>query len=502
MMFSENTMTEKIENQYLKKIIGQLPSLFFQFTINNTLKISVDFIEGSLFDFYELSKETFELDAIAAIESRIHEEDLMHFKDSICTSYITLQKWDSDYRVVLPTKGLKWMKVVATVEKISDDEVVFYGVITDVTNQKLVEEAHQVTDERNKFANMASNVGVWDWNLITNEVAYSPESLRILEIPEQNLAMVSNPEICDAQVHPDDREDYFGNIKKHFNQEIPYYETYHRVLCNGKYKWILDRGKVIARDKQGKPLRMVGTHTDITSQKEREVHLEETLRLVNNQKNKLLNFAYIVSHNLKSYGGNLSTLIKLNESGMFEQTEFLAYIKTISNELNDSIDNLSDLIKVQNNQDITKDHLNLKEYLKKVFNILTEDIHFAKVSIVDLIPADATVLFNPAYLESVLLNLTTNAIKYASPDRTPVIKYSLECENDYQVLVIEDNGIGIDLDTNREHLFGLYKTFHTNKDSNGIGLHITKNQIDVMDGKIEVESSIDKGSVFKVFFKK
>jgi len=370
----------------------------------------------------------------------------------------------------------------------------------DTILKELFIENQTISEIRNHFAVSVSGIGIWDWDLVTNDVYYSPESLSILEMDEMN-SYISTPEEWDEKVHPDDREFYFGNIKKHFENEIPYYETCHRVLCNGKYKWILDRGKVISRDEHGNPLRIIGTHTDISSQKEKEQNLIETLDLINNQKNKLLNFAYIVSHNLKNHAGNLSTLLKLNENGMFEKDEFLSYVKTVSDELTNSISNLSDLVKVQNNQKINKEHLNLKVHLKKVFNILMEDIHRSKVDVIDLVPKDETIFFNSAYLESILLNLTANAIKYASTERKLKITYSLDFVDGYKVLSIEDNGIGIDLEKFKEHLFGLYKTFHTNKNSSGIGLYITKNQLEVMEGKIEVESIVNQGSVFRVYFK-
>lgn len=357
-----------------------------------------------------------------------------------------------------------------------------------------------INDIRNQFAVSASGIGIWDWDLITNHVYYSKESLKILEMDDFGFA-ISTPEEWNKKVHPDDRESYFGNIKKHFENEIPFYETCHRVLCNGNYKWILDRGKVVLRDDEGKPLRIVGTHTDISSQKEKEQNLIEAFDLVNNQKNKLLNFAYIVSHNLKNHAGNLSSLLKLNENGLFEKDEFLCYVKTVSDELTNSINNLSDLVKVQNNENIIIEQLNLNVYLKKVFNILMEDVDHSKVDIVNLVSIDETVFFNTAYLESILLNLTSNAIKYSSPDRAPKIIYSVYSIDGYKVLKIEDNGIGIDLERFGDHLFGLFKTFHSNKDSNGIGLHITKNQIEALGGKIEVESTVNHGSVFKVYFK-
>ena len=107
----------------------------------------------------------------------------------------------------------------------------------------------------------------------------------------------------------------------------------------------------------------------------------------------------------------------------------------------------------------------------------------------------------PSYLESILLNLMTNAIKYRSADRDPQIRLSAETEGDYTVLSVQDNGIGIDLDTHGKKLFGMYKTFHSNKDARGLGLFITKTQVEAMGGKIVVDSKPNEGSTFKIYFK-
>ncbi|WP_395064555.1 PAS domain-containing protein [Flavobacterium sp.] len=494
-------VSEKIENVYIKKIIAQLPDLFFQFTVSDDFSIVFDYLGGSLYDFYELSAEEFQENPIKVLEDRVYKDDLMMFKSSIYKSFTSLNRWEIDYRVLLPVKGIRWIKVSACTEKRPGGKVLFYGIKSDITIQKLEEEEHAITEERNKFANTASGVGVWDWNLVTNEVNYSPESLKILEL-DGIKSLISTPQEWDERVHPDDREMYFDNINKHFEQKTPHYETFHRILCNGKYKWILDRGKVISRDNNGKPLRIVGTHTDISSQKEREQNLMDTLDLVNSQKNRLLNFAHIVSHNLRNHTGNLSSLVQLNNEGLFENHEFISYVKMVSDELSGSIDNLVDLVKIQNNEGLEKESHNLKEYLNKIFNVLVEDIHWKKARINNLVPTDFLVQFNAAYLESILLNLTTNAIKYSHPKRDLVITYSIEATQEYDVLHVTDNGLGIDLDKHKEQLFGLYKTFHYHKDSTGIGLYITKNQIEIMGGKIEVDSVINEGSTFKIFFKK
>lgn len=357
-----------------------------------------------------------------------------------------------------------------------------------------------VNELRSQFAIEASAIGVWDWNLITNEVFYSPESLKILEIDVKESSFFVRPECWDELVHPEDRELYFKNIQLHLEAKSEHYETCHRVLCNGKYKWILDRGKVVVRDEKENPIRIIGTHTDITDQKEKEQILLEALKLVNDQKNKLLNFAHIVSHNLKTQSGNISSLVHLKESNMVDDDEFFSYVNTVSKELSSTIENLVELVRVQNNIDYDREELNVNSYLDKVLNILVDDIHKNKISIVNKIDEDFTVNFNKSYLESILLNLTSNAIKYSDSNKEAYIEYTQELVDGYSVLVVKDNGIGIDLEKHKEEVFGLYKTFHTNENSTGIGLHITKNQIESMGGKIEVESEVGAGTTFKVYF--
>ena len=103
-------------------------------------------------------------------------------------------------------------------------------------------------------------------------------------------------------------------------------------------------------------------------------------------------------------------------------------------------------------------------------------------------------------MDSIIHNLLTNAVKYKHPDRNPIISVNTKKEGNKIVLSVKDNGIGIDLRKNGDKLFGMYKTFHANDDARGIGLYITKNQIEAMGGNILVYSEVDKGTTFKVYF--
>jgi len=113
-----------------------------------------------------------------------------------------------------------------------------------------------------------------------------------------------------------------------------------------------------------------------------------------------------------------------------------------------------------------------------------------------------TIWFNSAYLESILLNILSNAIKYSDPKKNSEIKLIFRETEHYKILQIEDNGIGMNLNADKKNIFGMHKSFKEFKNSRGIGLFVNNNQIQAMGGKIEVKSIIDEGSVFSLYFKK
>lgn len=217
---------------------------------------------------------------------------------------------------------------------------------------------------------------------------------------------------------------------------------------------------------------------------------------------RLVNFSYIVSHNLNSHAGNIKGLLDMIDSDekQLENSEALSYLRMVSNDLNETIANLAQIVHVQNNLNVCKELLDLNLYIEKNKNIINNHDHDNKAIIINNVAKETVINFNPAYLESILLNFSTNAIKYAHPDRFPIIEFNFFIENGKKVLTIKDNGLGIDLEKYGDLLFGMYKTFHKHEKANGIGLYITKNQVEAMNGKITVESKVGVGSTFKIIF--
>ncbi|RDI58186.1 sensor histidine kinase [Flavobacterium glaciei] len=498
--FPQNGNYQDLNNFYFK-LFNEIPDLIFEFVIAPDNTYFFPLVSKSVTDFFELTSNHFvDSDKILVYE-RIFEADRLTFFQSLVNAKRNITRWDFEFRVILPKNGLRWLKVSSKPELYPDGNIAFYGRISDVTDLKDQEIKLKISEERFKFALEASTAGVWDWDLTTNKVFYSSQSMKILE--QESMDIFDNPEFWDGIVHPDDLENYYSEIQNHFENKTTFYENYHRVLTSsGNYKWILDRGKVILRDYDGKPLRVIGTHTDISLQKEKELELVRTMELYIQQNSRLLNFSHIVSHNLNTQAGNIKSILDIidYDQDIENSKEMLSHLRTVSNDLNETISNLTELVLIQSNLNIPIKSLNLNLYLIKTFELINNFQKLNKITIINEIPDDVYVDYNPAYLESVLLNFTTNAIKYSNPNKPVEIKYSFSLENGKKTLSISDNGLGIDLKKYGDSLFGMYKTFHKHEEARGLGLHITKNQIESMKGTVSVESEVGVGTTFKIVF--
>ena len=148
--------------------------------------------------------------------------------------------------------------------------------IQDITKSKLMEAELQESEARWRFALEGSGNGVWDWNTVTNRVFFSEQWKAMLGYDEKEIDDTLNE--WDSRVHPDDKDAVHADIEAHLSGQTAFYQNEHRVLCkDGSYKWILDRGKVIEWTNDGKPLRVIGTHSDISDRKRVEIERERLI---------------------------------------------------------------------------------------------------------------------------------------------------------------------------------------------------------------------------------
>jgi PAS domain S-box-containing protein len=247
----------------------------------------------------------------------------------------------------------------------------------------------------------------------------------------------------------------------------------------------------------------LGIAVDISSIKKVEREIQALLHVTQDQNQRLKNFAHIVSHNLRSHSSNMDMMIDL---ALMEQPE-LAEIQTIqllkqaALNLKETITHLNEVVIMNTSTNAGGTPVNLHRAVNDTTQNIVALAKENKVNIINQVNASATIHGIPAYVDSIVLNFLTNAIKYRDPAKESFVRISSWQQDEYTVLAFEDNGIGIDLTRHKAKLFGLYKTFHNHPEARGIGLFITKNQVEAMGGKIQVESTAGKGTTFKIFLK-
>ncbi|MCX7788965.1 MAG: PAS domain-containing protein, partial [Spirochaetes bacterium] len=175
------------------------------------------------------------------------------------------------------------IKDIYSVAFYEPDRRIVFGVIQDVTALKRTEKALRDAETLWRFALEGAGHGVWDWHIPSNRVYFSPAWKRMLGYQEEEIE--NRYEEWETRVHPEDLPNAVKAIEDLLNRRVELYQCEHRLRCkDGSYRWILDRGKVMEWGSDGKAIRAVGTHTDITER----VEAEERIRFLLQEKELLL----------------------------------------------------------------------------------------------------------------------------------------------------------------------------------------------------------------------
>lgn len=315
---------------------------------------------------------------------------------------------------------------------------------------------------------------------------------KFLNYPNEKL--LSEPLI--NFVHPDDREQTL-NIRKniHEGNTIVNFENRY-VTATGEVKWLnwttipIDNEKLV-----------FGVAKDVTERKKMEEERKELINELTRSNNELKQFSYITSHNMRSPLTNLLSIADLIDTSLISDettVQLIEGFKISTIHLNETLNDLIKILIIKENTNLELEKLNIKEVLGNVTNSIKSLLNNTTFEL-NLEEIDS-VMFNKSYLESIFLNLTTNAIKYAHPSRNPIIKISTKLVNNKIELTFEDNGIGFNEQKVKDKIFGLYQKFHNHADSKGIGLYLVKSQIIALGGSIKVNSIENVGTKFIITF--
>jgi PAS domain S-box-containing protein len=430
-----------------------------------------------------------------------HPEDSPAIIAAVDKALAEKTNFNIEYR--LKHRSLEWRWIKESGLGVYDDDgklILIEGVIMDITAQKLAEEEYQkVAKQNHSIFNNAVNL-----NAVTGFDGYfkrvNPMWTEITGWTQEELT--TKPFL--SFVHPEDKEST-TEAANYLAAGHNLHTFENRYRCkDGTYRWLLWSSAVDTKNKL-----IYATAIDITERKKSEDDLLlskkglESLAIKLQEQNRQLDeFAHIISHNLRSPIGNIKALIGLlnDNSSMDDYRLIFDKLKNLSVNLGETMNDLMDTLKVKKEPKIECIEIRFKDIMDKVIQSLEGELIRSGASITFEFNKAPTVVYSRAYMESIMLNLMSNAIKYRALDRKPTIHLESSIEGNTVQLRVSDNGLGIDMQKYGDKLFGLHKTFHGNKEARGVGLFLIKTQVEALGGSIQATSDVGKGTTFIINF--
>ncbi|WP_419212931.1 PAS domain S-box protein [Maribacter sp. X9] len=453
----------------------------------------------NMYSIYDLPKTS--ITVLDEWLQRIHPLDIDDVKKALELTILNKSPFNINFRGIKPNGRQLHLAAFGEAQVNKEGEVEkIIGAILDITELRRTE----LKLERNieifteTFDNTAMGMALvgtdYRWLKVNKSLS------RSLGYSEEELLQIKTTDLT----HPDDLEKSHSLHLSTFDGKKETYQIEQRYFHKDGHLVHGILGVTSVKDLYGKPTHTITQFLDITERIEAEKKLKTLVAVTKSQNDSLLNFAHIVSHNLRSHSTNLTMLANflVKEKDEKERKNINTMITNAVQSLSETISHLNDVVQVktgalQNLKSVSvlNTILNIQ---KSIGGVLEEQGAQLNIGVSKLHFVNAV----PAYLESIFLNILTNAIKYRKAERSPVIDIKSVSKEKTILLQFSDNGQGIDLKRHGNKIFGMYKTFHKHKDAKGIGLFITKNQIEAMEGSIKIESTVNEGTTVFIELKK
>ena len=433
----------------------------------------------------------------------IHPEDSIKMSIKLY-SFIEqkTEKWQDQYRFKCADGSYKYVLDRGFILKDENGKSVrMIGAIQDITKQKEEEQRLKLLETvitHTKDSVIITEPDLYDGDI--PKIVYVNPAFSVMSGYDSNEIIGKSPNIFKGP--NSDSQEYSKLVSAIKNKKESQVETISYTKNNEEY-WV-NFSMLPVYNSDGELSHWVSIQRDITEQKKQEVEKEQLIRELTQNNKDLQQFSYITSHNLRAPLSNLTGLLNLMEDIPIENEELKEILDGFHKSthlLNDTINDLVKVIIIKDNPSIEKENLMLKDVFEDVFSQLDFLIGLHKPIIKFNFEEVSFLNTNKSYLESILLNLLTNAIKYKSETRKLKIHITANQIDDNVILIFKDNGIGINLERNRDKIFGLYQRFHDHPDSKGLGLYLVKSQVETMGGTINLESKVDVGTTFMLTFK-
>ncbi|MFW2357870.1 PAS domain-containing protein [Hydrogenophaga sp.] len=498
--------------EQLKLVTDQMPGMVFSLYQPRQGPRTYHFVSSGVRDIYEFAPEDLLRDPMLITRYRHPDDahDLDLEVDAVMRAPVSLSK---EFRVVMPDGRIKWIYKRSSAVEFDSEGTRRVGVLLDITDRKEAEAALHASETLWKLALESAGDGVWDWNIRTGEEFFSSSIKAMFGYADDDIANLSAE--LDARTHPDDMAQMQLDRQAHFDGLVPVYRNEHRIRCkDGRWKWVLSRGVVIARDDSGQPLRMVGTHTDITELKQAEAQqhaLEVQLR--ESQKMEAIGtLAGGVAHDFNNLLAAILGNLVLAREDVGQHHPAQESLNEISRAAIRARQLVQQILTFSRRQTQEMQRQPLKPLVEEALGLMRSLLP-AGLKLVTRLPSQGMqVLADATQMQQVLMNLCTNAwqsmeggsgditvaLREVQLDASQALQLGGLSSGAYACLSVADNGPGIDLETQRR----IFEPFFTTKApgaGTGLGLAVVHGIVKAHRGAIDLHSQPGEGTRFDVY---
>ena len=385
-----------------------------------------------------------------------------------------------------------------TLNSLSNDELI--NKIS-VLEEQIVQLNNELIYQEEAHFEWSGNLGKWQWNVKENKVHFNSRKVESLGYSLQEIPGEIGFEFFTSKIHPADYEMVMQNMRNHLRGVTEAYECEYRIVCkNGEWKWFYDRGIIVKRDINNKPIELVGIVFDISYQKNAEKELEsKNTQLLRLNENKDLMLS-IIAHDLRGPLGALDSLFNeiSDVPSIAGKTALLTEIAASTHNLYALVINLLEWAAFQKGEfKLQPNELSVFDVAQLAVKHLELIADKKNIQIVNNISRQAKAIFDEKMISTVFRNLISNAIKYTPKNGRIDL---LDAAFDEKIeITVRDNGIGI----NPEEIEGLFSISYTKSTTGtegekgtGLGLVLCKDFVEKNGGSLSVKSKQGKGSSF------
>ncbi len=487
----------------LHELTRHLPGVVFRAEIDRDGERRLSFVSAGVQALYGIDAASVMVDR-EGLRRFIHAHDRSQVLADLDAATRASTPLVQEFRIVAADGQLKWVEMSSSSITTNAPEPVRCGVILDVTSRKLTEAALHESEARWKLALDSSGDGVWDWDLATGTETYSQRFKELFGYADHDLD--DRQDAFDARTHPDDVAQMLRDRQTHFDGRAPRYANEHRVRCkDGSWKWVLSRGMVISRDADGRPMRMIGTHTDITARKEAEAMrlARDRAEAADRTKSEMMSR---VSHELRTPLNAVLGFAQLLETAADISPRYRGWVQhilTSGRHLLNLVDDVHDVSSAQNGAislawtEVDPVAVVLESWTMLSAQAAQAGVQFDAAGMTANSP-EWRVRADRRRLTQVMNNLLSNAIKYNRPGGTIAVQVA-RLSAQVQISV-SDNGLGM----NAQQLERMFTPFerlgaeHSAVQGTGLGLVLARQLVLALQGEIIVSSQAGRGTTFTV----